>query len=278
MRPLLVLALLAASLATTAAAQTLTGEGETPGQSVQVRDLRRDAAGNVTLRFVLVNDSPNGVSGVMLREKGDEGYKPSGVKLVDEASGKEITPLRSADGDCVCVEMPNTSRGERANLWVKFGGVPADWKAASVAVPTFEPVSGVLIQGPAAPTLVAERSTPGATIQIRELKRDPTTGAVTLRLTLINNSCCGISSVMLREKDSDQTPSDVKLIDEATGTEYRPARTPTGECACSGMPNTGRGERANIWMRFTDIPPTLTRATVELRTFEQVAGVAITGP
>lgn len=277
MRPLLVFALFLASLATTAAAQTLTGEGETPGQSVQIRDLRRDAAGNVMLRFVLVNDSPNGVSGVMLRAKGDGGYKPSGVKLVDEASGQEIQPLRAVDGDCVCVEMPSTSRGERANLWVKFGPVPAEWKTASVSVPTFEPVSGVPIQGPAAPTLVAERSTPGATIQIRELKRDAT-GAVTLRLTLINNSCCGISSVMLREKASDQTPSGVKLIDEATGSEYRPARTPAGECACSGMPNTGRGERANMWMRFTDIPPTLTKATVELRTFEQVASVAITGP
>lgn len=277
MRPLLVFGLFLASLATPAAAQTLTGEGETPGQSVQIRDLRRDPAGNVTLRFILVNDSNYGVSGVMLRAKEDGGYKPSGVKLVDEASGKQITPLRSADGQCVCVEMPNTGHGERANLWVKFGQVPVGWKTASVAVPSFEPVSGVPIQGPAAPTLAAERSTPGATIQIRELKRDPA-GAVTLRLTLINNSCCGISSVMLREKDSDQTPSDVKLIDEATGMEYRPARTPAGECACSGMPNTGRGERANIWMRFTDIPPTLTKATVELKTFEQVAGVAITGP
>ncbi|MDP3766781.1 MAG: hypothetical protein Q8S13_02090 [Dehalococcoidia bacterium] len=277
MRPLLVFALLVASLATSAAAQTLTGEGETPGQSVQIRDLRRDAAGNVTLRFVLVNDSPNGVSGVMLRAEGDEGYKPSGVKLVDDASGQEITPLRSADGSCVCVETPNTGRGERANLWVKFADVPPEWKAASVAVPTFEPVSGVPIQGPAPPTLTGGSATPGSTIQIRELKRDAT-GAVTLRLTLVNNSCCGISSVMLREKDSDQTPSDVKLIDETTGEEYRPARTPAGECACSGMPNTGRGERANIWMRFTDIPPTLKKATVELRTFEQIAGVAITGP
>ena len=277
MRPRLVFALFLASLAAPVAAQTLTGEGETPGQSVQIRDLRRDAAGNLMLRFVLVNDSPNGVSAVMLRAKGDSGYKPSGVKLVDEASGQEIKPLRTPDGECVCVETPNTGRGERANLWVKFGPVPPGWKTASVAVPTFEPVSGVPIQGPAPPTLTAESATPGATIQIRELKRDAT-GAVTLRLTLINNSCCGISSVMLREKSSDQTPSGVKLIDEATGAEYRPARTPTGECACSGMPNTGRGERANIWMRFTDIPPTLTKATVELRSFEQVAGVAITGP
>jgi hypothetical protein len=173
--------------------------------------------------------------------------------------------------------VPNTGHGERANLWVKFGPVPPDWKTASVAVPTFEPVSGVPIQPAAAPRLVAEAALPGRSIQIRELKRDAT-GAVTLRLTLINDACCGISSVMLREKDTDQTPSDVKLIDEATGTEYRPARTAEGECACSGMPNTSRGGRANLWMRFTSVPPTLTRATVELKTFEQVAGVPITGP
>lgn len=277
MRLPLVFAFGLACVASPSAAQALKGEGETPGQSVQIRDLRRDAGGNVMLRFVLVNDSPSGVSGVMLRAKGDSGYKPSGVKLVDEASGQEIMPSRAADGSCACVETPNTGRGEKANLWVRFADVPADWKAASVSVPTFEPVSGVPIQGPAPPTLTAEAATPGASIQIRELKRDAT-GAVTLRLTLINNSCCGISSVMLREKGSDQTPSDVKLIDEATGTEYRPARTPAGDCACSSMPNTGRGERANLWMRFTDIPPTLKTATVELRTFEQIAGVAITGP
>jgi hypothetical protein len=275
MRARLEFAFLAASLASTATAQTLTGEGETPGQSVQIKDLRRDAAGNVTLRFLLVNESGSGISGVGLRAPGDSGYKVSGVKLVDEASGKAILPLRSADGSCVCVEVPNTGRGEKANLWVKFGPTPPEWKTASVAVQTFEPVSGVPIQGPAPATLVGQGASPGASIRIRELKRDPT-GAVTLRLTLINDSCCGISSVMLREKDSDQTPSDVKLIDDATGMEYRPARTPAGECACSGMPNTSKGGRANIWMRFIDIPPTLTKATVELRTFEQVADVPIT--
>jgi len=277
MRLPLVFAFSLACMAQPAVAQALTGEGETPGQSVQIRDLRRDAAGHVVLRFVLVNDSPNGVSGVMLRAKGDSGYKPSGVTLVDEQSGKTIRPMRAPDGSCACVETPNTGRGERANLWVKFADVPDDWKSVNVAVPTFEPVYAVPIQGPGPATLTAESATPGASILVRELKRDAT-AAVTLRLTLINNSCCGISSVMLREKSGDQTPSDVKLIDEATGTEYRPARTATGDCACSTMPNTGRGERANLWMRFTDIPPTLKIVTVELKTFEQIAGVPITGP
>ena len=146
---LLLLSAFAAVLAAPAAAQTLKAEGATPGQVIQIRELKRDATGAVTLRFTLVNDSCCGVSGVMLREKGsDSAQKPSGVKLVDEASETPYSPQRGADGQCVCSEMPNTGRGERANLWVKFTGVPATLKAARVEVKTFEPISGVPITGP----------------------------------------------------------------------------------------------------------------------------------
>jgi hypothetical protein len=146
---LLLLSAFAAVLAAPAAAQTLKAEGATPGQVIQLRELKRDATGAVTLRFTLVNDSCCGVSGVMLREKGsDSAQKPSGVKLVDEASETAYSPQRGADGQCVCSEMPNTGRGERANLWVKFTGVPATLKAARVEVKTFEPISGVPITGP----------------------------------------------------------------------------------------------------------------------------------
>lgn len=132
-----------------AAAQELTAEGATPGQSIVIRDLKRDQAGNVTLRFRLINDSCCGVSGVMLREhREDDGDKPSGVKLIDEATQTEYRPLRGADGQCVCSEMPNTGKGERANLWVKFAGVPATVKAMAVEVKTFEPVQGVPVTGP----------------------------------------------------------------------------------------------------------------------------------
>ena len=132
-----------------AAAQELTAEGATPGQSIVIRDLKRDQAGNVTLRFTLVNDSCCGVSGVMLRESmEDSARRPSGVKLIDEATQTEYRPLRGADGECVCSDMPNTGKGERANLWVKFDRVPAAVKTVSVEVKTFEPVQGVAITGP----------------------------------------------------------------------------------------------------------------------------------
>ena len=145
-----ILAVLACLAAAPAAAQApLVAEGATPGQSIQIRDLKRDAAGTLTLRFTLINDSCCGVSGVMLRAKpSDSSRKPSGVKLVDQASGREFLPLRGADGECVCSEMPNTGRGERANLWVKFAGVPAELRTLGVEVRSFEPVSGVPVTGP----------------------------------------------------------------------------------------------------------------------------------
>jgi hypothetical protein len=138
---------LACAVISGAAAQELTAEGATPGQSIVIRDLKRDAAGNLTLRFRLVNDSCCGVSGVMLRaQPSDASDKPSGVKLIDEATQREYLPLRGADGECVCSEMPNTGKGERANLWIKFAGVPTEVKTVSVEVKTFEPVSGVPVQ------------------------------------------------------------------------------------------------------------------------------------
>jgi hypothetical protein len=129
-------------------AQSLRAEGATPGQAIEIRDLVRDETGLLTLRFTLINDSPNGISGVMLRERpSDAGNKPSGVVLVDNATQTEYRPQRGADGQCVCSVMPNTGRGERANLWVKFAGVPATVNRVTVEVKTFEPIA-VPVTGP----------------------------------------------------------------------------------------------------------------------------------
>ena len=145
---ILFIALAAASAAAAAAQAPLIAQGSTPGQSIQIRDLVRDAAGNLTLRFTLINDSCCGVSGVMLRaRREDSPRKPSGVKLIDDA-GREFLPLRGADGECVCSEMPNTGRGERANLWVRFAGVPSELRTLTVEVRSFEPAPGVPVTGP----------------------------------------------------------------------------------------------------------------------------------
>lgn len=129
----------------------------------------------------------------------------------------------------------------------------------------------------AQPPLVAEGAEPGQKIQIRSLSRD-STGAITLRFTLINDSCCGVSGVMLREKGSDSgdKASGVTLTDAASGQQYKPARGPDGQCVCSIMPNTGKGERANIWVKFAPLPADLTKVTVEVKTFEPLADVPIT--
>jgi hypothetical protein len=149
MRALVFSALVCAVLPTAAFAQPWIGQGVTPGQSIQIRELKRDTTGAVTVRFTFVNDSDRGVSGVMLREnRSDSARKPSGVKLVDEATETAYVPERGPDGQCVCSEMPNTGKGQRANLWVKFQGVPATLKTARVEVKTFEPIAGVPITGP----------------------------------------------------------------------------------------------------------------------------------
>ena len=130
-------------------AQALRAEGSKPGQAIEIRELKRDEVGNLTLRFILINDSPNGISGVMLRARPqDSARKPSGVILVDEATQTEYTPQRGADGECVCSDMPNTGRGERANLWVKFDKIPPTLNRVTVEVRSFEPINGVPVTGP----------------------------------------------------------------------------------------------------------------------------------
>jgi hypothetical protein len=150
MRALLLTGLLAAVVTTAAAAtaQTLTAEGAEPGQKIQIRNLTRDSSGALTLRFLLINDSCCGVSGVMLREKGsDSADHASGVVLTDE-TGAQYRPARGPDGQCLCSIMPNTGRGERANIWVKFAAMPSEARKVTVEVKTFEPIPDVPITGP----------------------------------------------------------------------------------------------------------------------------------
>jgi hypothetical protein len=121
-----------------AAAAPLTGEGQTDGTKIVVRDVKRDAANMVTLRFQLVNDGD-----AQLKTYGVLGdlFTLDAVTLIDGANKKRYLVVKDAAGKCLCSELKDdVVKGSKFNLWAKFPAPPADVKTITVMVPGFEPV------------------------------------------------------------------------------------------------------------------------------------------
>jgi hypothetical protein len=130
------LAALSASAPATAA--EISAEGQTPGTKIIVREVKRDAAGTVTLRFQLVNDGAQTIKtyGVL-----GEYFTLSHVTLIDTAGKKKYLVVEDAEKHCVCSELKDdVKQGTRFNLWAKFPAPPADVAKITVVVPGFEPV------------------------------------------------------------------------------------------------------------------------------------------
>ncbi len=124
-------------------AQELSSEGQIVGSKVVVRELKRDAAGTVTLRFQLVNDGDQKVKtyGVL----GDL-FTMDKVTLVDTGNKKRYLVVKDTEGVCVCSELKeDLEPGTAFNVWAKFPAPPDDVQQISVIVPGFEPVEAVPI-------------------------------------------------------------------------------------------------------------------------------------
>ena len=121
-----------------ATAAPLTGEGQTDGTKIIVREIKRDAANMVTLRFQLVNDGEKALKtyGVL----GDL-FSLDAVTLIDGANKKKYLVVKDTDKKCLCSELKDDAvKGSKFNLWAKFPAPPAEVKTITVVVPGFEPV------------------------------------------------------------------------------------------------------------------------------------------
>lgn len=130
--------LISLSAAVPVTAAELSAEGQTVGSKIVVRELKRDGAGTVTLRFQLVNDGEAAVKtyGVL-----GEFFTMSKITLIDTANKKKYLVVEDAQGHCVCSELKSdVVKGSRFNLWAKFPAPPADVAKITVVVPGFEPV------------------------------------------------------------------------------------------------------------------------------------------
>lgn len=132
---------IALATSTPATAEELSGEGQLVGSKVVIRELKRDAASTVTLRFQLVNDGNQKVKtyGVL-----GELFTMDKVTLVDTGNKKKYLVVKDTEGVCVCSELKeDLEPGTAFNVWAKFPAPPDDVQKISVIVPGFEPVESV---------------------------------------------------------------------------------------------------------------------------------------
>jgi hypothetical protein len=136
------------SLPALAQQSALVGDGMKPGQRIEIRDLKRDDGGTVTLRFQFINDSEKDViDACSYREiNGETCGVVSGVNLIDAANKKKYLVVRDAQRNCVCATgLPHLGKGDRMNAWAKFQAPPDGVQKVTVVVPGFEPVEAVPI-------------------------------------------------------------------------------------------------------------------------------------
>ena len=127
-----------------AAGQIATTDGETPGTRIEVQELKRLTGGTVMLKFAVMNDSDQEISGNLFTSQ--ESYTADGAYLVDLAGKKKYEVVRDSDKHCICSRgLPNIKPKSSLNLWAKFPSPPEGVDKIGVVVPHFIPMDDVPI-------------------------------------------------------------------------------------------------------------------------------------
>lgn len=133
-----------------AAVVIATADGEKAGTRVEITELKRTGDNTLTLKFAMVNDSPEPLS--FNYNYGDPQHSIKdfnsigGVTLVDGVNKKKYFVVRDTENTCLCShglkDVPAKSRG---NVWAKFPPPPDDVQKISIVVPHFGPLDDVPI-------------------------------------------------------------------------------------------------------------------------------------
>jgi hypothetical protein len=122
-------------------------ESQNPGARIDIKDLKRDEGGTVTLRFQLSSEGQRTLGNCDLRDApgGAACREVNGVHLIDAVNKKKYLVVRDANKACLCSGFEGLEKGQRANLWAKFPAPPEGVQKVTVIVPGFEPLEGVPI-------------------------------------------------------------------------------------------------------------------------------------
>lgn len=125
-------------------------DGEWPGVTLNVTELKRGSGGTVMLKFNVINGSDNEVGAGYNFGDSSSGATDygsvGGVHLIDPVGKKKYFVVRDADSKCVCSrEISGVKPGNRANWWAKFPAPPPDVQRVTIIVPHFIPMDDVPI-------------------------------------------------------------------------------------------------------------------------------------
>jgi len=127
-------------------------DGEKSGSRIDVTELKRVSGDMVSLKFVLVNDSSEGIpisynflpAQEAPSQMGLDTDSIAGVYLTDTGGGTKYTVVRDAHGLCVCsTGLSTVGSKSKVNLWAKFPAPPDSVTKLTVTVPHFQPVEDV---------------------------------------------------------------------------------------------------------------------------------------
>ena len=129
-----------------AAQPIATTDGETPGTSVQVSELKV-SNGTVMLKFTLVNNGSTSFDPDSLADKTVQHadyHSISGIYLIDPVNKKKYLVVYDTDTHCICSrESHNIAANSSATLWAKFSAPPEDVQKIGIVVPHFLPMDDV---------------------------------------------------------------------------------------------------------------------------------------
>lgn len=131
---------------TEASGALASAEGEVPGLTVELEELKRTAGDTLTLKLAFVN---TGQQEVVMDQFGGPGFNMwsiSGITLVDIVGKKKYFTASDSEGKCLCsVDISALQPRARVSLWAKFPAPPPDVQSISVMIPRFAPIEEIPI-------------------------------------------------------------------------------------------------------------------------------------
>jgi len=107
------------------AAPVASTDGEAPGTTIDVQELKRVSGGAVMLRFSVTNGGEKPLNHSTFHS--GEYQTTDGVYLIDLAGKKKYEVVRDSDKHCICSRgMTDIAPKATVNLWAKFPAPPDD--------------------------------------------------------------------------------------------------------------------------------------------------------
>jgi hypothetical protein len=139
------LCLAGAPASLSAAEPVASTDGEAPGLSLQVQELKV-SNGTVMMKFTVANNTASEFAPYTLRDQAiaKDGNAVSGIYLVDIPNKKKYFVVTDTEGHCVCSRETNSIPAKSSgNLWAKFPAPPDSVTKIGVVVPHFLPMDDV---------------------------------------------------------------------------------------------------------------------------------------